>query len=401
MRTAITNCNLIDGLSDSPTHNVTVIIDDRNIVDVVPGSTIKTSVDKTIDCDEGWLLPGLWDVHAHLGFPGPPPEEIINRVIYYGNNAMKAMHNYGVTGLRTVGTDNWIDVAWRDAFASGEFVGPRIFAGGHFLTTTGGHGLRWPFSKECDGPVGFAKAIREEIKHGVDQVKLNLSGGIMGPDWDRHWHSFLLPEELDAAFRLCRQRDVKVVSHAANTQSVKDALRLGTWTLEHGYIMDDECIQLLLEKNTIYVPTLGITHLSPTQATNDWENQYVQSRNIAPEFLARADAASPEHQMWFQTALKKGVRMALGSDLGPLGEGTLLEMGLWVRDGATPMQTIRAATKGGAETCGQESVLGTVEAGKLADLIVVSKNPLEDITNLRSLQMVFKEGSMVKSNHPS
>ncbi len=396
MRTAITNCNLIDGVSDEAIADVTVVLEGQRIVGVEAGSGGGTSADRVIDCGGGWLLPGLWDVHAHMGFPGPVPEEIRDRVVYYGHNAMKALRSYGVTGLRTVGTDNWIDVAWRDAFAKGQFVGPRIFAGGHFLTTTGGHGLRWPFSKECDGAVGFARAIREEIKHGVDQVKLNLSGGVMGPDWDRHWHSFLLPEELDAAFRLCRQREVKVVSHAANAQSVKDALRLGTWTLEHGYIMDDECIQMLLEKDTIYVPTLGITHLSPSQATNDWEGRYVEFRNIAPEFLSRADAASPEHKHWFQTALKAGVRMAVGSDLGPLGEGTLLEMGLWVRDGATPMQAIKAATKGAAEACCQGAVLGTVEEGKIADLIVVGENPLEDINNLRELRMVFKEGKLVE-----
>jgi imidazolonepropionase-like amidohydrolase len=131
----------------------------------------------------------------------------------------------------------------KHAFDMGRPVGPRVFAGGYFLTTTAGHALASEFAKACDGPNGFVKAIREQIQHGVDHIKLNLTGGIMGPSWDRQWHSFLLPEELDAAFTICRQRGYPVMAHAANPEAVKTALCLGAHTVEHGYIMDEECIQ--------------------------------------------------------------------------------------------------------------------------------------------------------------
>ena len=148
-------------------------------------------------------------------------------------------------------------------------MGPRVFACGNFLTTTGGHFLTSGHARECDGPYGFVNAVREQIKNGVDHIKLNLSGGVMGPFWDRHTHTFLLEEELAATFAMCRQRDFKVMAHATNPDAVRTALRLGAHSVEHGYIMDEECMQMFVEGDTWYVPTLGITHLTPSQATSD------------------------------------------------------------------------------------------------------------------------------------
>ncbi len=395
----ITNCNLIDSVGEIPRQNTSVIIENGRIAEVFTGSKgINAKTAEIVDCQGAWMLPGLWDVHVHLQFPDiSPPKELTARTIKYGLNAMDGLREAGITAIRTAGVEHWIDVAWKRAFASGQILGPRIFAGGYFLTTTGGHGHGQPFSLECDGSEAFLKAVREQIQNGVDHIKLNLSGGIMGPPWDRHWHNFLLPEEQEAVFRLCHQREFKVMAHATNPQAVKDAIRLGAWSVEHGYVLDDQCIQMMLENKTIYVPTLAVSHLTPRQAISRWEKQFLEiwERQIPPEFFARADAAAEEHKKWFQRALKAGVRMALGSDLGPLKDGPLLEMGLWVRDGATPMQTIKAATKIAAETCGVGQELGTVEKGKIADLIVVKDNPLEDINNLRTLQMVFQNGHLV------
>jgi imidazolonepropionase-like amidohydrolase len=166
-------------------------------------------------------------------------------------------------------------------------------------------------------------------------------------------------------------------------------------SVEHGYIMDDECIELLLEHDTWYVPTLSISHLTPEQATNEWERAWVSQRNLAHSLCCRADAASDVHATWFRKALDAGVKMALGSDTRPLKEAALLEMGLWTKDGATPWQTLIAATKNAAALCEVGDQLGTVEVGKLADLIVVSANPLDDINNVRKLLLVFKEGKIV------
>ncbi|MEC9279807.1 MAG: amidohydrolase family protein, partial [Chloroflexota bacterium] len=157
-------------------------------------------------------------------------------------------------------------------------------------------------------------------------------------------------------------------------------------------------VQLLREGDTWYVPTLAITHLTPTQATSDREKRWVEQRAMSPDLIVRADAASDTHRTWFQQALNSGVNMALGSDILPLRESALLEMGLWVKDGATTWQTLLAATRNAAQLCGRGDDLGTVEVGKIGDLIVVAENPLQDIENLGNLRLVIKEGRVVTDN---
>src|SRR5439155_1693184 len=160
-------------------------------------------------------------------------------------------------------------------------------------------------------------------------------------------------------------------------------------------IMDDECIELLLKHDVWYVPTLAISHLTPDRADDEWERRWVEQRNLPISLCCRADAAADVHGAWFNQARKAGVKMAVGSDIRPLRDAALLEMGLWVKEGATPWQTLVAATKNAAAICGRASDLGTVEVGKLADLIVVAANPLEKIQNLRQLLLVLKAGRIV------
>jgi len=396
MRTILTNATLIDCVSPEPKPKSSVVIDDGRISRIlVNGEPSPAGDADAIDLAGAYLLPGLWDVHVHPDYLSLNEAPLADQVALFGHRLMSALTESGIIGFRCAGTHSFMDVAWKRAFDSGLFVGPRLFACGHFLTTTGGHFLTTGHALECDGPYGFVKAIREQIKHGVDHIKLNLSGGIMGPAWDRHWHLFLLQDELEAAFAICRQREFKVMAHATNPEAVKNAVRLGAHSVEHGYIMDEECIALLLKRDTWYVPTLAISHLTPNQATNEWERAYLSQRNLAPSLCCRADAASDVHARWFRRALEVGVKMALGSDIRPLKDAALLEMALWVRDGATPWQTLLAATKHAAALCGAGDDLGTIEVGKLADLIVVAANPLENIDHVRRLLLVLKEGRVV------
>ena len=396
MRTLLTNATLIDCVQPTPAEGASVVIEDGRIAEILTGGRRAAATDATvIDLAGAYLLPGLWDVHIHPDYLSLADMPLADQVALFGHRLAAAMTEAGVTGVRCAGAHHYMDVAWKRAFDSGQHVGPRVFACGHFLTTTGGHFLTSGHALECDGPYGFVKAIREQMKNGVDHIKLNLSGGIMGPAWDRHWHSFLLEDELKAAFAICRQREFKVMAHATNPQAVKSAIRLGAHSVEHGYIMDDECIELLLERDVWYVPTLAISHLTPNQVDNEWERQWVAQRNLAHSLCCRADAASDVHAGWFRKALDAGVKMALGSDIRPLKDAALLEMGLWVKDGATPWQTLIAATRNAAAVCGVGDDLGTVEVGKLADLIVVGANPLDDINNVRQLQLVLKEGRVV------
>jgi len=396
VRTLLTNATLIDCVQPKAVADAAVLIENGRIREIrTDGSAPAAEGATAIDLRGACLMPGLWDVHIHPDYFLPHEMPLADQVTLFGHRLMAALTESGITGLRCAGAHHYMDVAWKRAFDSGQYVGPRLFASGHFLTTTGGHFLTSGHALECDGPYGFVRAIREQIKNGVDHIKLNLSGGILGPAWDLHRHSFLLQDELKAAFEICHLREFKVMAHATNPEAVKNAIRLGAHSVEHGYILDDECIELFLKHDTWYVPTLAISHLTPEQANNDWEQRWVRQRNMAHALCCRADAAADIHRDGFAKALKAGVKMALGSDIRPLKDAALLELGLWVRDGATPWQALVAATHNGAAICGMGDELGTIEVGKLADLIVVGGNPLEDIQNVRRLELVLKEGVVV------
>ena len=396
MRTLLTHATLIDCVEPRPRPNCSVLIEDGRIKEILDAGAAPAVGDaELVDLKGAYLMPGLWDVHIHPDYLSLADVPLPDQVTLFGHRLQAALLDSGIVGFRCAGAHHYMDVAWKRAFESGQHLGPRLFASGHFLTTTGGHFLTSGHALEVDGPYGFVKAIREQIKNGVDHIKLNLSGGIMGPAWDLHRHSFLLRQELEAAFDICKLREFKVMAHATNPEAVKAAIRLGAHSIEHGYILDDECIELFLEHDVWYVPTLAISHLTPKQATNFWEQGWVKNRNLAPSLCCRADAAADVHRDGFRKALNAGVKMALGSDIRPLKEAALLELGLWVRDGASPWQALVAATRNGAAICGVGDQLGTVEPGKIADLIVVGANPLEDIDNVRKLQLVLKDGRIV------
>src|SRR6185295_2588356 len=256
-RLVLTNANVIDCVGERPIAGGSVVIERGRIAEVLDGShSADTRNADVMDLGGGYLLPGLWDVHIHPDYLAETGASVVDQTIAFGQRLMEALTEAGVVGVRCAGAAHYMDVARKRAFDSGRYVGPRVFAAGHFLTSTGGHFLTSGHALECDGPYGFVRAIREQIKNGVDHIKLNLTGGIMGPAWDRHTQSFLLDEELDAAFEICHLREFKVMAHATNPEAVKNAIRLGAHSVEHGYIMDDECIELFLKHDTWYVPTL-------------------------------------------------------------------------------------------------------------------------------------------------
>ena len=394
------NCAIIDASSPSPREG-RVIISEGRIQDVAPASGRPTPGGaEVIDLKGGFLLPGLWDLHTHIG-RGIPDSEARNesaaeRTIRAGQNCMEALR-LGITGLRVVGERDFIDVAWKRAFDSGRFTGPSLFTCGYFITTTAGHFLNSGCALEADGPEGFRRAIRDQIKNGVDFIKLNMTGGVMGPSWDRMANTFPLPDEIDTAFELCHRRGFKVVAHAGGTDGIKAAVQAGAHTLEHGYILDDEAISLMVERGTYFVPTLSLTHLHRgTEYTDsEFEREWSLAHPIPEDYRMRAIDAAGAHAQGFKEALRAGVKIGCGSDLD-LPYGGLLELGMLVRCGMSQWQAIVAATQTAAEVCCVADQYGTVEPGKRADLIALQHNPLDDIDNIRSLTLVVKNGAVVR-----
>jgi imidazolonepropionase-like amidohydrolase len=401
-RIIIKNGHVIDATSQE-SRELTVVVEGSDIVDLLPpGSPISSGDAHEIDLQGGWLLPGLWDVHTHIGRGIPDPgwrdESIAERTTRAGRDCMNALA-LGITGMRVVGEREYIDVAWKRAFDSGQFIGPSLFTCGWFLTTTAGHFLRSGTAKELDGPIEYRRAIRENIKNGVDFIKLNLTGGIMGPPWDGMEKTFPTPDEIDAAFEICHQRGFKVVAHAGGTHGIKTAIAHGAWTLEHGYVLDDEAVGMMVEAGTYFVPTLGLSHLNrgPAYAESEAERAWTEAHPAPPDYAARAVVAAEAHAAGFKKALDAGVPIANGSDLA-LPDGALLEIAQLVRRGMTEWQAIVAATKTSAEVCEVSDRRGTVEIGKAADLLAVGSNPLDDIENVRDVKLVMKDGQIVVRN---
>jgi len=398
MSLLVTGVHLIDALRPEPRRDAWVLIDGDIISQV--GQTPPPRADERLDLGGAWLLHGLWDVHTHLRsttWTGRDPVQTFpETVLEQGKNAMDAL-SAGVTSLRVVGVAGWADVAWREAFASSRFAGPRLFCCGDAIRTTAGHD---PFGGTrrmvaVDGPDAFVQAVREQILHGVDQIKLITTGGIMGGGHDVMSAVMFLREELTAAMRIARQRGLPVAVHATAAQAVKWAVEAGAHSIEHGYLLDEEAAGLMARHGVYYIPTLALSHLTRDQARTHDEHSYCAEHVLPDGFRERANRFAPDHEDSFRMALAAGVKISSGSDQGPPREAALLEIEFLARIGLGAHGAIVAATRTAAEVCRAADRLGTIEPGKLADLIAVTANPLEDIAHLRRLAMVLKNGRVV------
>ncbi len=396
MSLTLKNVNIIDATTPEVRTGRNVLIEDGVITQVTPGP--PPDADRVIDLDGAYLLPGLWDVHTHLnkGTYGPEAAEeealdLVPRVLEYAHHTMDAL-NMGVTSLRTVGVQGWADVALRDAFSAGKFKGPRLFCGGHALNTTAGHMA--DVDKPIDGPVAFVRAVRNEIMHYVNHIKLVTTGGIIGTGHDVMTNITWLRGEMEAALTIAKQRGVPAAVHATVPEAIKWAVNIGCRSIEHGYVMDEEAAWMMADKGVYYVPTLALSHLTPEQADSDSVASYCEHHPLPDEFRERANLFAPTHDRSFQMALDAGVKIASGSDQGPPGEAGLLEVEMLSKAGLGPYGAIVAATQTSAEVCGAGDRLGTIEPGKFADFIVIETNPLENIQNLRRLQLVVSRGAV-------
>lgn len=390
MKTILTNCTIIACTGEQPMRDVTVIVEDDKIAELKAGPYNQAvgEEERVFDLEGGYVLPGLWDVHAHLGDLIPDPKHLletespIDYAIRAGRNAMDALRA-GITGVRVLGEDYYADVAWRRAFDAGVFIGPRLFVCGRAICITGGHGHGTLGSVEVDGPYEMRKAVREQLKHGVDQVKLMVTGGVMTAGEGMQESQFLL-DEIQAATEVAHQKGRRVCVHAWGTAGIKTAIRGGVDSIEHG-LLDDEAVETMVENGVFYVPTLNVTQ----------DEEQILESGIPDFMVEKALGSAKAHLEGFQKALRAGVKIACGADSSPVADFTLSEIEHLVRAGMGEMEALIAATRTSADLCGVVDRLGTVEVDKLADLIAVSANPLEDISNIRKLKLVLKGGKLV------
>ncbi len=394
-RTVLTNCNVIDCTGNPMMEGMTVVITGNKITEISEGE-YKGGEDpntRILDLNGSYVLPGFWNMHSHLSDLHPDvnnilgTEPLLPAAIRSGRNAMDALKR-GFTSLRMTGERDYIDIAWRDAFNAGVFVGPRIFASGKILTATESNAweAEWSVAVYIDGPYEMRKAMRENIKRGVDFIKLSSNR--------------MVEDEIVEAIRIAHKAGLRVTADIDDPMA-RIAVEAGIDCIEHGTPLTDETIQLMAEKDTFFDPTMAC-YLS-TEYIVDRESRIADiGLNEDPRIIKGRIAVSNadlrphrnavKQREILMKAVKAGVKIITGSDTNPLGEIGLLEIEQLVFSGMTEMQALIAATRNCADMVDELDDLGTVEKGKLADLIVLEGNPLKHISNIRTLKMVFKDG---------
>jgi imidazolonepropionase-like amidohydrolase len=399
MITVLTNCHLIDGTGKALMKDVTVVIEGNIIKEIKQGTYHQPPGEKNIqvfNLEGGYVLPGLWNMHVHLSDLLPDVHDMLGHeptlpaTIRAGRNAMDALKR-GFTGLRIVGERDYIDIAWKEAFNAGVFVGPRIYTSGKIVTPTERTSSEpgWPVEIYADGPDEIRKAVRKNIAKGIDLVK------IFAPP--------LEDDEMATIIGLAHSHGLKVTAHSGG-KSAHRAVVAGVDCIEHGTMISDDTIQLMAEKGIFLCPTV-VCNLSKEyiQEREDRlaklgfsnEKGVVEGRVLVAYADERSPRVAARHREIIVKAANAGVKILSGSDSNPLGELGILEIEQLHLSGLTEMQALIAATRNCAEMCGVLDKLGTIEQGKIADLIVVEKNPLENISYLRTLKMVFKDGKTV------
>lgn len=398
--------SLIDGRADTARRNVTIVVEGDRIAAVADGFATPAAGDTVIDLKNATVMPGLMDMHVHLNGEQSPTSyterffmntaDVALRATVYAKRTLLA----GFTTVRDLGAADNVNNSLRDAIAKGWIVGPRVFSAGKSLATTGGHGdptnglndeLRGdPGPKEgvINSPEDARKAVRQRYKEGADLIKVTGTGGVLSLA-----KSPQNPQLTDAEFRAvvetAREYGMKVAVHAHGDEGARRAVLAGVDSIEHGTWLSDETMDLMKKHGTWYVPTIHAGRFVGDKA---------KLPGYFPEIVRpKAAAVGPLILATFQRAHARGVKIAFGTDMGvgPHGDNWQ-EFAYMVDGGMKPMEAIKAATLNASQLLGVEKDLGTVEAGKLADLVAVAGDPLAEIKAMKNVTFVMKAGTVYK-----
>jgi imidazolonepropionase-like amidohydrolase len=402
MATLLTNCAVVDGISDSERASTDVLVDNGLIIAVAPASEMGARAEgaEVIDLHGAHMMAGIANMHVHLGLilPGTEGDRMVNEseaalALRMARNARETVEA-GVTTVRLVGERRHADFALKASIARGETIGPRIFTAGMAIIATGGHGHTRAGTIEADGPSEFRKRVREQLKAGADLIKICISGGIAG-EHEAIRDAQLSKEEMRAVMETAHGSGKKVTAHAGPVNAIRDAIECGLDCVEHGYFLDEDTVRLMVERDVWLVPTIVVSRC-----------EEFFHKIGAPEWMIRkALDAGVLHLGGLSTAIREGVSIAFGTDMLPAEpyEGTtasVRELEFYVEAGMTPLQAVRAATMKPAEWLGVADRQGTIEAGKVADLIAMDGDPLASVSNLRNLRFVMQNGKVVRHDPP-
>lgn len=392
---AIHNVSVFDGTGGLPMHDAAVVIEHGRISWVGPQASCPVPTDRSIDGKGGHLLPGLINCHVHLcndgtaDFFAQARDDSPSLATARAFNSLYETVRSGVTTVRDCGAANGTVVELARAVRDGLVEGPRILAAGRVITMTGGHGHF--IGREADGPDGVRYATRLEIKLGADFIKTMATGGVLTPGVTPTQTALQL-DELGSIVREAHNAGKKVATHAIGNEGIKNALRAGVDSIEHGFYLDDEALELALDKGTFLVPTLIAV------------NRIVESGvegGIPRWVVEKAESESGHHRESFGAAVRSGVRIAAGTDAGtPFNphEALAVEVGLMVEYGLRPIDALLAATKHAAENLGIDHLVGTVEVGKAGDVVIVAGDPLSDVRALSAVRLVAKDGRLFRND---
>ncbi|HEV8286403.1 MAG TPA: amidohydrolase family protein [Chitinophagaceae bacterium] len=396
---------LIDGISNEPKKNMTIVVEKNKIVSVENGYSTANANDKTIDLKTKTVTPGWIDCHVHLETETNPtrymetftfnPADYAFQSVVFSERTLMA----GFTTVRDLGGSG-VNISLRNAINKGLIKGPRVFTAGKAIATTGGHadptngykkelmGDPGPAEGVVNGPDECRKAVRQRYKDGSDLIKITATGGVLSVAKSGSNPQFT-EEEIKAIVETAKDYGFKVAVHAHGAEGMKRAIRAGVNSIEHGTLMDDEAIALFKQYGTWYVPTIT--------AGRSVADSAKKLGYYPPVVAAKAIEIGPQLQNTFAKAYKAGVKIAFGTDAGVYQHGmNWLEFTYMIEAGMKPMDAIKAATINAAELLGMKDQLGSIETGKFADIVAIDGDPLKDSKTFGKIVFVMKDGIIYK-----
>ena len=392
---------LFDAHAGRMLENQDILIHRERIERVGPNLEVPTGA-REVDLRKATVLPGFIDVHTHLtskaGAAGYDSLGVsIPRHALSGARNARVTLLAGFTTVRNVGAEGYADVALRDAIEDGDVIGPRMQVSGPIISITGGHGdnnllpFEFHYSAEgvADGVPAVMAKVRENIKYGADVIKFTASGGTFSKG-DSPLFEQYSPEEMQALIAEAHRLGRKVATHAHSANSIKDAVRAGVDSIEHGIFMDEEAIQLMKQHGT---------YLSATTFPLFWYEKNEASLHLPLWVIEKVAMIIPAAKVNVARAYREGVKVALGTDAGVYPHGLNAgEFWSMVQLGLTPVQSLQAGTVNAADLMGWSDKIGAIEPGKYADIVAVNGDPLSDITVLQHVDFVMKGGVVYKGN---